>query len=44
LPLNPRWSHKAQEIYLGIIAVTNGRNVIAETVADAEMEAAAVAA
>lgn len=48
LPMNPRWSHKAQQIYLGILAVTNGRDIVsdtvAHTVADGEMEAAAVAA
>ena len=25
LPLDPKWSHHAQEIYLGILTVTNGR-------------------
>ena len=25
LPLDPKWSRHAQEIYLGILAVTNGR-------------------
>ena len=25
LPLDPKWSRHAQEIYLGILRVTNGR-------------------
>ena len=31
LPLDPKWSHHAQEIYLGILAVTNGRDIVADT-------------
>jgi hypothetical protein len=29
LPLNPRWSQSAQQIYLRILAVTNGRDIVA---------------
>jgi len=28
LPLDPKWSHHAQEIYLGILGVTNGRDIV----------------
>lgn len=28
LPLNPTWSRKAQQTYLGILAVTNGRDIV----------------
>jgi hypothetical protein len=31
LPMNPRWSRSAQDIYLGILAVTNGRDIVADT-------------
>src|SRR5262245_16771745 len=31
LPLNPKWSRHAQEIYLGILAVTNGRDIVKNT-------------
>ena len=31
LPPNPNWSRHAQEIYLGILAVTNGRDIINDT-------------
>jgi hypothetical protein len=31
LPLNPRWSSKAQEIYLRILEVTHGRDIVAGT-------------
>jgi hypothetical protein len=27
LPLNPKWSRHAQEIYLGIVALTHGREI-----------------
>lgn len=30
LPLDPKWSSHAQEIYFGILAVTNGRDIIAD--------------
>ena len=30
LPLDPKWSHRAQHIYLGILAVTNGRNIVTD--------------
>lgn len=30
LPLNPKWSRHAQVIYLGILAVTNGRDIVAD--------------
>ncbi len=29
LPLNSRWSQNAQQIYLRILAVTNGRDIVA---------------
>lgn len=46
LPMNPRWSHKAQQIYLGILAVTNGRDIVSDavTLTEAEIEPAVVAA
>jgi hypothetical protein len=28
LPLNPRWSASAQEIYYGIVAVTKGLDIV----------------
>jgi hypothetical protein len=28
LPLDPKWSRHAQEIYLGILAVTDGRDIV----------------
>ena len=28
LPLDPTWSRSAQRIYLGILAVTNGRDIV----------------
>ena len=28
LPLNPKWSSRAQAIYVGILAVTNGRDIV----------------
>ena len=31
LPLNPQWSARAQAIFLGITAVTNGQDVATET-------------
>ena len=40
LPLDPKWSRHAQEIYLGILAVTNGRDIVKET----EISALTVAA
>ncbi|NGZ96047.1 MAG: hypothetical protein CV089_07940 [Nitrospira sp. WS110] len=30
LPINPRWSQSAQQIYLRILAVTDGRNIVAD--------------
>jgi hypothetical protein len=30
LPLDPTWSSHAQDIYLGILAVTNGRDIVAD--------------
>jgi len=30
LPLDPKWSRRAQKIYLGILAVTNGRDIVHE--------------
>lgn len=31
LPLDPKWSRQAQEIYLGILTVTNGRDIVKDT-------------
>ena len=31
LPLDPKWSLHAQEIYLGIFTVTNGRDIVKDT-------------
>ena len=31
LPLDPKWSAHAQEIYLGIFTVTNGRDIVKDT-------------
>ena len=42
--LNPVWSLKAQQIYLGILAVTNGRDVVTDTAKDIEVEPSTVAA
>ena len=28
LPLDPKWSRHAQEIYLGILEVTNGKDIV----------------
>ena len=28
LPLDPKWSKHAQEIYLGILEVTNGKDIV----------------
>ena len=28
LPLDPKWSKQAQEIYLGILDVTNGKDIV----------------
>ncbi len=44
LPFNPHWSASAQEIYRGIVAVTNGRNIVSETVSASEPAAVAVGA
>ncbi|HEY6085529.1 MAG TPA: hypothetical protein VIU63_09050 [Nitrospira sp.] len=30
LPLNPKWSISAQKVYYGIVAVTNGRDIVTE--------------
>ena len=30
LPLNPTWSRRAQEIYRSILAVTYGRDIVAD--------------
>ena len=30
LPLDPKWSRHAQEIYRGILAVTNGSDIVNE--------------
>lgn len=30
LPLDPTWSRSAQHIYLGILAVTNGRDIVVD--------------
>jgi hypothetical protein len=30
LPINPSWSQSAQQIYLRILAVTDGRDVVAD--------------
>jgi hypothetical protein len=43
LPLNPGWSQKAQQIYLGIVAVTNGRDIVTDTAKDTDPEAALLA-
>ena len=40
LPLNPKWSRHAQEIYLGILEVTKGRDIVEDT----EISALAIAA
>jgi len=40
LPLDPKWSRQTQEIYLGILAVTNGRDIVKDT----EVSALAMAA
>lgn len=40
LPLDPKWSRHGQEIYLGILTVTNGRNIVKDT----EISALAIAA
>jgi hypothetical protein len=37
LPINAQWSDSAQEIYRGIIAVTNGRDIVTETATEAEL-------
>jgi hypothetical protein len=37
LPINPRWSDSAQEIYRGILAVTNGRDIVTETATEIEL-------
>jgi len=29
LPINPRWSQSAQQIYFRILAVTDGRDIVA---------------
>ena len=31
LPLDPKWSLHAKEIYLGILTVTNGRGIVKDT-------------
>ena len=31
LPLDPKWSRQAQEIYHGILAVTDGRDIVKDT-------------
>lgn len=31
LPFDPKWSRHAQEIYLGILTVTNGRDIVKDT-------------
>ncbi len=31
LPVDQAWSHSAQEIYYGIVAHTQGRNIVEET-------------
>ena len=40
LPLDPNWSRHAQEIYRGILAVTDGRDIVNDT----EISALTVAA
>lgn len=41
LPVNPSWSQSAQQIYLRILAVTNGRDIVAGVV-DTDMSPLAV--
>jgi len=41
LPINPSWSQSAQQIYLRILAVTNGRDIVAGVV-DTDMSPLAV--
>lgn len=31
LPLDHKWSSRAQKIYLGILAVTKGRDIVSDT-------------
>jgi len=40
LPLDPKWSQRAQCVYRGILAVTNGRDIVTNT----EIELLAVGA
>ncbi|HEU4683290.1 MAG TPA: hypothetical protein VFS39_02145 [Nitrospira sp.] len=43
LPADAQWSHRAQRVYRGILAVTEGRDIVAEAVAESESEAAEIA-
>jgi hypothetical protein len=43
LPLDAIWSRKAQQVYLGIVAVTNGRDIVTDTAKDTDLETALVA-
>lgn len=40
LPLDPKWSQRAQRIYCGILAVTDGQDIVTNT----EIEPLAVGA
>lgn len=37
LPLSPAWSKKAQAVYLGIITVTNGRDIVTDSEGDVDV-------
>jgi hypothetical protein len=43
LPLNPGWSQKARQIYLGIVAATSGRDIVTDKDTDADRETALLA-
>lgn len=43
LPLDSRWSQKAQQIYFGIVAVTNGRDIVTDNAKDTDPETALLA-
>jgi hypothetical protein len=38
LPINPTWSENAQTIYFGILAHTQGRNIVEEIVEEEVLE------
>jgi hypothetical protein len=42
LPIDPTWSASAQAIYFGILAHTQGRNIVEEVIEEEVLEVSAI--